>query len=148
VSRTGDRLDAPVLRNIQSMGAAHAEPQEATVLVVEDDRMLRSALCHGLEAEGFAVHAVASAAEAHDVLDRVRPDAVLLDWWLGDGEMGAVACRRIADRVHGPVVMHTGMSDTRDRVAAFRAGAAAFLQKGIPLDELAARLRRLIAETA
>jgi DNA-binding NarL/FixJ family response regulator len=40
--------------------------------------------------------------------------------------------------------MHTGMSDARDRAAAYRAGAVAFLQKGIPLEELAERLRQII----
>ena len=44
--------------------------------------------------------------------------------------------------------MHTGMSDARDRAAAFRAGAVAFLEKGIPLEELADRLRRVVRGTA
>ena len=120
-----------------------------TVLVVEDDDALRSALCHGLLHEGFAVEAVASAREAYDAAERVRPDLVLLDWWLGEGEMGAVACRRLVDsELAKAVVMHTGMSDTRDRAAAYRAGAADFIQKGMPLEELADRLRRLVADEA
>ena len=117
----------------------------ATVLVVEDDDDLRVALTYGLEAEGFAVRAVASASAAFGLLEALRPDLVLLDWWLSEGEQGAAACRRMSNACDAPVVMHTGMSDARDRAAAYRAGAAAFLQKGMPLEELAGRLRAVIA---
>jgi two-component system, OmpR family, alkaline phosphatase synthesis response regulator PhoP len=128
------------------MCAVDAGEGRLTVLVVEDDDDLRTALRHGLESEGFAVEAVGSAAAAYARVEDWRPDVVLLDWWLGDGEMGAVACRRLVERSDAPVVMHTGMSDARDRAAAFRAGASAFVQKGMPLDELADRLRRLAEE--
>jgi DNA-binding response OmpR family regulator len=131
------------------MSTAHAGEGRVTVLVVEDDDDLRVALTHGLEAEGFTVEAVASAAAAYEAVERLCPDLVLLDWWLGDGEMGAVACRRLVESpAAGPVVMHTGMDDARDRAAAYRAGAAAFLTKGLPLEELAARLRRVLADDA
>ena len=131
------------------MRTAHAGEGRATVLVVEDDDDLRVALMHGLEAEGFTVETVPSAAAAYEAAARLAPDVVLLDWWLGEGEMGAVACRRLAELPGtGAVVMHTGMDDARDRAAAYRAGAVAFLLKGLPLDELAARLRRIIADAA
>jgi DNA-binding response OmpR family regulator len=127
--------------------ARSAGEGRATVLVVEDDDDLRTALTHGLQAEGFAVHAVPSAEAAYDRLDGdLEPDVVLLDWWLAEGEQGAAACRRLADDRGLPVVMHTGMSDARDRAAAYRAGAIAFLQKGIPLEELAGRLRQIVAD--
>ncbi|HWT94689.1 MAG TPA: response regulator [Solirubrobacteraceae bacterium] len=118
----------------------------AFVLVVEDDDDLRMALTHGLEAEGFTVDAVASASAAYERVGESRPDLVLLDWWLGEGEMGAAACRRLAEDAGLHVVMHTGMSDARDRAAAFRAGAVGYLQKGMPLEELAERLRRVLEE--
>jgi DNA-binding response OmpR family regulator len=131
------------------MSTAHAGEGRVIVLVVEDDDDLRVALSHGLEAEGFTVEAVASAAAAYEAVESLRPDLVLLDWWLGDGEMGAVACRRLVETTAaGPVVMHTGMDDARDRAAAYRAGAAAFLTKGLPLEELAARLRRVLEDDA
>ena len=61
----------------------------ATGLVVEDDDDLRTALTQGLESEGFTVIAVASASAALEVVGAVRPDLVLLDWWLSEGEQGA-----------------------------------------------------------
>ena len=114
------------------------------MLVVEDDDDLRTALTYGLQAEGFTVEAVASASLAYERVGLVEPDVILLDWWLSEGEQGAAACRRLAGESGAPVVMHTGMSDARDRAAAYRAGAVAFLQKGMPLEELADRLRRVV----
>ena len=120
---------------------------QASVLVVEDDDDLRMALSHGLASEGFTVQAVASASAAYERVDDWRPDLVLLDWWLGEGEMGAAACRRLAEDAGLRVVMHTGMSDARDRAAAYRAGAVGYLQKGMPVEELAERLRKVLDET-
>lgn len=114
------------------------------MLVVEDDDDLRTALTYGLESEGFVVTAVPSASAAFEVVADLRPDLVLLDWWLSEGEQGAAACSRMVETSGAPVVMHTGMSDARDRAAAYRAGAAAFLQKGMPLEELARRLREVL----
>jgi DNA-binding response OmpR family regulator len=119
-----------------------------TVLVVEDDDDLRKALTYGLQAEGFAVEAVPDARAAYASADRAAPDVVLLDWWLAEGDQGASACRNLAEERGIPVVMHTGMSDVRDRAAAFRAGAVAYLQKGIPIEELGERLRRVVAEAS
>lgn len=116
--------------------------------MVEDDDDLRRALTYGLQSEGFAVEAVPTAAAAYALVERAAPDVVLLDWWLAEGDQGAAACRHLAEECGLPVVMHTGMTDARDRAAAFRAGAVAFLQKGMPLEELAARLRKVLAETA
>lgn len=124
------------------------EDTQATVLVVEDDDVLRTALTHGLQSEGFAVTAVPSASVAYDVAEGVQPDVVLLDWWLSEGEQGAAACRMLSERTGVPIVMHTGMSDVRDRAAAYRAGAVAFLQKGMPLEELAERLRKVLSGSA
>jgi two-component system phosphate regulon response regulator PhoB len=118
----------------------------ATVLVVEDDDDLRAALTYGLQSEGFAVEAVPTASAAYACVDVLAPDVVLLDWWLSEGEQGAAACRRLAEECGVPVVMHTGMSDARDRAAAYRAGAVAFIEKGTPLEELADRLRQVVGQ--
>ena len=118
------------------------------MLVVEDDDDLRRALTYGLQAEGFTVEAVPTANAAYACVERGGPDVVLLDWWLAEGDQGPAACRRPAQECGIPAVMHTGMSDARDRAAAFRAGAVAFIQKGVPLEEVAARLHKVVADAA
>jgi two-component system response regulator MprA len=117
--------------------------ERPSVLVVEDDPGLRLALEHGLAAEGFTVEAVGDTGSA---CARAAPDVVLLDWGLPEGEAGTVACRLMRDaHPHARVVMLTGRSDARAERAALDAGAHAFLVKGIALEDLAARLRRLLS---
>jgi len=50
-----------------------------TVLIVEDERILREAYCKILGQEGFRVLVAADGAEALEVLDDVSPDLILLD---------------------------------------------------------------------
>ena len=58
------------------------------VLVVEDEPLLRSLIAANLEADGFEVEAVGSAAEARKVVDNFDPDVALLDIELGSGPTG------------------------------------------------------------
>ena len=127
----------------RAASAGSSVPARPAILVVEDDDGLRMALEEGLAAHGFEPHAVGDAESAYRCVARVAPDLILLDWVLPGGG-GAYACRRLLD-LHPParVVVFTGLSDLRDRRAAREAGAADFLQKGLPLDVLADRLRQI-----
>ena len=58
------------------------------VLIVEDEPLLRSLIAANLEADGFEVVAVGSAAEARSVVDNFDPDVALLDIELGTGPTG------------------------------------------------------------
>ena len=137
---------AALLAYVDDTLSADAGPDEPPrVLVVDDDPGLRFALTEGLRGEGFEVEAVASAPAAHEVLADLEPDVVLLDWHLGEGPQGAAACRELRQAdPHTAIVMYTGLGDVRDRRAAFDAGASDFLRKGMPLSELAHRLRLVL----
>lgn len=115
-----------------------------TVLVVEDDAGLRLALEHGLTAEGFEVAVAPDARTACEHAAAARPDLVLLDWTLPDGD-GQAACHRLRE-VHpdGRVVMLTGRTDGADDARA--AGAVAYCVKGMALSALADELRRVLGE--
>jgi two-component system, OmpR family, response regulator MprA len=113
--------------------------------VVEDDDNLRFALREGLAAAGFTVRTAADADEAYREAAAVPPDVVLLDWILPGGHSGIAVCRGLQSAHPGTrIVMLTGLSDVRDQRIALEAGASAFLRKGLPLDELAAELRRVL----
>jgi response regulator RpfG family c-di-GMP phosphodiesterase len=141
----GGQFDPEIVAALlEEIGPQLEAPAATRVLVVDDDPTLRMALDAGLRSEGFAVDTAPDAAGAYRRAAEGRPDVVLLDWWLGTGDRGAVACARLRE-MHpaARVVMYTGVDDPRDRQAAFDAGAVAFIQKGIPLEELAHRLRSL-----
>ena len=59
-----------------------------SVLVVEDEALIRNLVAGQLKAEGFEVHTAASAAEARKLVDTMDPDVALLDIELGFGPTG------------------------------------------------------------
>jgi response regulator RpfG family c-di-GMP phosphodiesterase len=115
--------------------------RQPSVLVVEDDAALRLALEHGLTRHGFRIRVAATATEAYVTVTETVFDVILLDWLLHTGDSGSTACRHLR-YLHpsGQIVVLTGLSDPRDERAALDCGATAFLQKGVPLEELAERL--------
>jgi two-component system, OmpR family, response regulator MprA len=118
------------------------------VLVVDDERALRSALRRALALEGFATIESASGEAAITVLRERSVDAVILDV-LMPGINGLEVCRRLraaGDRT--PILMLTARETVEDRVAGLEAGADDYLVKPFALQELIARLRALLRRSA
>ena len=85
-----------------------------TVVVVEDEDLLRSLISDSLERAGFEVASAANAADARRVIHSVDPDAVLLDIDLGTGPTGfdiAEVLRRQSPEIG--IVFLTSMPDPR-----------------------------------
>jgi len=84
---------------------------ERPILVVEDDEDTVAALRMLLADEGYASVTAPDARQAIDVLERVDPGLVLLDWSLDDGSGEAVlSAARSRSAAHMPVVLMTGAS--------------------------------------
>jgi CheY-like chemotaxis protein len=115
--------------------AAPASPalpfQGVTLLAVEDSRFASDALRLMAQRLGARLRRAERLADARRHLALYRPDAVLVDIGLPDGD-GTLLIREVALRGHGaPVVL--GMSgDAGGRIAALAAGAAGFVEKPIP----------------
>ncbi|MFC5835673.1 response regulator transcription factor [Nonomuraea insulae] len=111
----------------------------ATVLVVEDDEFVRSAIIHEL---GRRQHAVRSAGCALDALREISqspPDAVILDLGLPDLD-GSEALRMVRGISDVPVIVATARDDEAEIVRLLRAGADDYLVKPFSGDHLSARL--------
>jgi DNA-binding NarL/FixJ family response regulator len=117
------------------------------VVLGDDDLPSRAAVGEALERHGCEVVAeAASAASAVRATRDLRPDVTLLDVGLPGG--GLVAALRIIRELHdAAVVVLAGSLRDDDVVAAFRAGASAYLDKE-DLAELPQRLRRIVAGEA
>ena len=116
--------------------------QGVTLLAVEDSRFASDALRLMAQRLGARLRRAARLAEARRHLALYRPDAVLVDIGLPDGD-GTALIREIALRApDGPVVL--GMSgDAAGRAPALAAGAAGFVEKPLPgLAAFAALLAR------
>jgi DNA-binding response OmpR family regulator len=117
----------------------------ATILVIDDDRDVRDILSHYFTAKGFRVETTESAAGILDILERTRPDILLLDLML-PGEDGCL----VVDRIRAspswsrlPVVMITAAHEPRG-LQALRAGTEGWFEKPLNLSVLLRHVERLL----
>jgi CheY-like chemotaxis protein len=118
-----------------------------SILLVEDDPLLRHAFRLLLEDAGYRVVEAGTAAEAIDRARSERPALVLLDLGLPD-RPGLEVAREITsdpDTSATRVVALTGRVGSRERDACFEAGCSHFFTKPIEPRELLRRLPELLA---
>jgi two-component system response regulator MprA len=118
---------------------------EARILVVDDDRSLRSAVSRALELEGYEVDAAEDGARALGWFDEgvQEPDLVVLDVLMPNVD-GLTACRAIRARSRVPILMLTARAAVEERVEGLEAGADDYLAKPFAVVELVARVRALL----
>lgn len=115
-----------------------------SLLLVDDDPLLRMVLKRRLAALGWTVTAVDSAAAALEVLEARTVSIVLSDVNM-PGPSGLDLCSVLQTRANGPpVVLMSGLANAEMRRAALANGAVALFAK--PLDE--GHLRSLAAEAS
>ena len=106
------------------------------MLIVDDEESIRFGLSRLLEQAGAKVECVASLSAAAAALERLRPEAVLLDLKLPDSD-GLSGLQKIrAARPESHVVMMTGYGTIETAVAAVKAGAEDFLTKPVAPEHL------------
>jgi len=118
------------------------------IVLVDDHPVVRAGLralidgCDDLEVVGEA----ATAAEASRAVRELAPDVVLMDLSLGDGVGGLEATARIRDGEGAPAVLVlTTYATEADILRALDAGAAGYLLKDAPPEELFAGIRGVAA---
>lgn len=109
------------------------------ILVVEDDVGLAGGICFSLERDGYEVCQGGSLKQAHRLLREEKPDAVLLDLGLPDGD-GMEFCRRVREESSVPILMLTARDMETDEVQGLLSGADDYLTKPFSLAVLKARL--------
>jgi CheY-like chemotaxis protein len=117
-----------------------------SILLVEDDPLLRDAFRLLLEDAGYRVHEAGTAAQALDRAATEKPALVLLDLGLPD-RPGLEVARTITSHpelTHVRVVALTGRVGVRERDACFAAGCTHFFTKPIEPRELLRRLPELL----
>ena len=117
-----------------------------TLLFIEDDEAIRTALRLVLEDEGYEVAVAGDGETGLKMFRQIEPDLVLLDLRLPDIS-GFEACRAIRRTSITPVIMVTAQTDTSDLVNGFDAGADDYVTKPVVPKELAARIRAALRRT-
>ena len=107
----------------------------ATLLIIDDDDVVRESLAAYLEDSGFSVLQASNGQQGLQVFEQDRPDLVICD--LRMPQMGGLEMiRQVTERAPDlPVIVVSGAGVMNDAVEALRLGAADYLIK--PLEDLA-----------
>jgi two-component system OmpR family response regulator len=123
---------------------AHPDGTPVRVLVVDDEPDLAEVLAGVLAYEGWEVRTAGDVAAAVAEARAFRPDAVVLDVMLPDGDGLAVLRELRAGQPDVCVLFLTARDTVEDRIAGLTAGGDDYVTKPFSLEELLARLRGLL----
>jgi DNA-binding response OmpR family regulator len=115
----------------------------ATVLVVDDEPIVREVVVKYLEREGHTTLEAGDGDDARALLERGEPDLVVLDVML-PGTDGLELCRWIRSRSQLPVILLTARGEEADRIVGLELGADDYVTKPFSPRELAARVRTVL----
>ena len=118
----------------------------ARILVVDDDREIRTLLRDFLEKNGFQATAVADGQETRRALAGTTFDLIVLDLML-PRESGLEICRHLRLTSDVPIIMLTALGEEVDRVVGLEVGADDYLTKPFSPRELLGRIRAVLRRT-
>ena len=113
------------------------------VLVIEDDRRYRDLLEMNLKRAGYAVALATDGLTGLHLLERDRPDLVILDLALPDID-GYEVCQRIRDYSQVPIIMLTARAEGHHKIRGLNLGADDYVTKPFAVDELIARIAAVL----
>jgi DNA-binding response OmpR family regulator len=119
----------------------------ATVLVVDDEPIVREVVCSYLEREGYRTLEASDGLRARELVEQGKPTLVVLDLML-PGVDGLELCRWIRNRSDLPVIMLTARGEEADRIVGLELGADDYVTKPFSPRELVARIRTVLRRTA
>jgi two-component system, NtrC family, nitrogen regulation response regulator NtrX len=114
------------------------------ILIVDDEKNIRSSLEGILRDEGYEVRSVGSGEELLRQVSQAAPDLVILDVWLPgiDGLQALEELRRVAPEL--PVIMISGHSSVETAVRATKLGAYDFIEKPLSLEKTVLTVRNAL----
>ena len=139
-ARPGDPYAAPM------SSVAPSDAPSTTVLVVDDEPMVREVVARYIALDGHEVHEAADGDEALRWLDQHRPDLVVLDVML-PGTDGLTILRWLRDTSDIPVILLTACAEEVDRLLGLELGADDYVVKPFSAREVAARVRTVLRRT-
>jgi DNA-binding response OmpR family regulator len=115
----------------------------ATVLIVDDEPIVREVVVRYLTREGHRTLEAADGSAARGLIAHSDPDLVVLDLML-PGTDGLELCRWIRSTSELPVIMLTARGEEADRIVGLELGADDYVTKPFSPRELAARVRSVL----
>lgn len=120
--------------------------QTKQILIVEDESGIRQLITFALQQEGFRFIEAKNLQTAQHLLSEHRPDLIILDWMLPDGNGINLLqqLRKRSDSANIPVIMLTARSSEQDIIKGLDTGADDYLSKPFSVAELKARISALL----
>ncbi len=115
--------------------------------MIDDDADLNALLTEYLARFGHRLTTATTAAEGRRILERDRPDLIILDVMLPDKD-GLTVCREIRADFDVPIVMLTARGEVADRVVGLELGADDYVPKPFEPRELVARIDSVLRRAA
>ena len=126
---------------------AQATKLKRSVLVVDDESMVREVVCAYLEREGFTTIEAIDGQTALKRVDEHAPDLIVLDIMLPKLD-GYSVLAELRKHTQVPVILLTARADEVDRVLGLELGADDYVVKPFSPRELAARVRSVLRRAA
>jgi len=115
-----------------------------TVLVVDDEPLVRDVVTRYLERDGHRVVAAEDGDAARGLIEREKPNLVLLDVMLPGRTDGLELCRWIRSTSELPVILLTARVEETDRIVGLELGADDYVTKPFSPRELATRVKTVL----
>jgi two-component system, OmpR family, response regulator len=119
----------------------------ARLLVVDDEETILELLSGSLRLAGFEVVTAASGTQALRAVAASKPDLVLLDVMMPDGDGFEVVRRIRSSGPDVPVIFLSARDGVRERVAGLALGGDDYITKPFSLDEVLERIRAVLRRT-
>jgi DNA-binding response OmpR family regulator len=116
---------------------------KGVIFSIDDDRDLQVVLKEYLESDGYSVVSVHSTQQARDEVEAVRPDVILLDLVLPDGE-GLTLLPQLKTMTKAGIIVVSGKSDTTEKIISLEMGADDYITKPFEMRELSARIKAVL----
>ncbi|MCO5385870.1 response regulator transcription factor [Desulfosporosinus sp.] len=117
------------------------------IILVDDESEILTLVRDYLSREGYSVLTAINGIEGMELIEREKPDLVLLDWML-PGISGLEMCKRLRETSTIPIIMLTAKSEEIDRVLGLEFGADDYIVKPFSLRELAARIKTVLRRSS
>ena len=111
-----------------------------TILIVDDETMIRNLLNINLTKEGYNVIEAKDGIEAVEVALEKKPDLILLDVMLPKID-GLSVCKKIKNTMNVPILMVTAKDSELDKIVGLELGADDYVTKPFSVRELIARIK-------
>lgn len=131
-------------RSTEAAGVAPAPAPLASLLIIEDDDNISTAIEQYFSRAGYSVNSAQDGIAGIDAATRNRPDVVVLDVMLPKMD-GLTVCKELRKKnPQMPILMLTAKDDVVDKVLGLEMGADDYITKPFSLRELEARIKSVL----